>query len=586
MAANMVTRMASRVGRALALAHTVDAPVTRQAAGKGIATDIQPSTRAGSGFASVLSGILGSNNGYAPPPPGTYATYRRIRSDPTVALALAATTMPVQFAPWVYEAKDEVPDEWVEFAQSMLDPLRWDFVQQANRRWYYGWQSFEREYEIKDGRLVITRLKPLLPDVTEALVNERGSLVGLANGKTRLSADQMVWATYDSEADDPYGRSVFENIRHVWHDYNETLKNLGKYVIKNSGIIPVLTYPWNGKGTDGSGANADNLDLARTLLHQVTHALGIAIPNKIDPIYDDVATDMLRNGAHITELLGWQIKTLDFRSGAGAEISASAKHYESLMVRGLLRPERSLLEGTNGTLAEAAVHTDTGMAIADMLHHENTFIIQRPLDDVMAANFGDRARGAVTVKPGALTPAEKQYYRGFAEKVLTDPSNIDLLMAVADFDGIMDKGDVPKAAEVIDLSDVARAPDPGAAPTDQPAAPAPDQRETVRQGVETAIADMALNGAQVASIVTLAQQLASGLLPKEAVREIMLAAFPNISPDRINRIVAVLDKFVPPVPPAPPPRPQDPPTGRRGERDAKLSRSARVLAQRLRDGAI
>ncbi len=59
--------------------------------------------------------------------------------------------------------------------------------------------------------------------------------------------------------------------------------------------------------------------------------------------------------------------------------------------------------------------------------------------------------------------------------------------------------------------------------------------------------EAALNGAQVTSLVSLATSVATGSLPKATALAIATAAFPLISPERINEIFDSLDGFTPAV---------------------------------------
>lgn len=446
-------------GMRMAITAPVDLADAKPAA--GAIAKRQPSGntygRVGSGICSTIGQLLG-NLGYAEPPPGTFEVYRKIKSNPTVALAYAATVYPVQFAPWTYEAADGTPDEWVEFAQDQMDAIKWDFVQQACRRFYYGFQAFERVYDVKDGRLGIERLKPLMPDITRPIVDEFGTIIGLENGgakfgqgnrePVRLTVDKIVWTTFDSEGDDPFGRSVLENVRDVWSNWCSGARNLGKYVTKNAGIIPVVIYPYDTQAWN-DGQLMDAQLAAQRVIDSLWSANGIAMPMKVADVFAGVAQEILRNGGDIQQLLAYQIKTLDFKSGAGAEIIDAMKHDEALMVRGMLRPERSLLESENGSRADAVQHTDTGLATSDMLHHENCEYATGILDDLLVANWGEKARGAVKVMPGALTSEERDFFRDLAKAVIA--AHPDLLYATTDIDALWDKAGIPKSREVIDL---------------------------------------------------------------------------------------------------------------------------------------
>ena len=52
---------------------------------------------------------------YSPTLPATYATYRLIRKQPTVAFVRAMSMAPIVASTWSFKAKDGVPDDWVKF---------------------------------------------------------------------------------------------------------------------------------------------------------------------------------------------------------------------------------------------------------------------------------------------------------------------------------------------------------------------------------------------------------------------------------------------------------------------------------------
>lgn len=86
--------------------------------------------------------------------------------------------------------------------------------------------------------------------------------------------------------------------------------------------------------------------------------------------------------------------------------------------------------------------------------------------------------------------------------------------------------------------------------TEAPDAAKPTPTPAPAQAADTTAKDTALNGAQVASLVEVAAQIANGQLPEKVGLEILLAAFPGIDPARINRIIAGLRNFTPDAPAA------------------------------------
>ena len=106
------------------------------------------------------------------------------------------------------------------------------------------------------------------------------------------------------------------------------------------------------------------------------------------------------------------------------------------------------------------------------------------------------------------------------------------------------------------------------APVALPSGEGDDSEDGIQDETPAAGQDMqslALNGAQIAELQNMAQQVALGQLPPNAARELMLAAFPSIDPARVDKIIGAMSGFVPR------PGPED--------ADALQARSARRIAK-------
>ncbi len=62
------------------------------------------------------------------------------------------------------------------------------------------------------------------------------------------------------------------------------------------------------------------------------------------------------------------------------------------------------------------------------------------------------------------------------------------------------------------------------------------------------VQDQALNGAQIASMLTIAQQIAGGQIPVDTGQAMIVAAFPNLTPEQVDSIVGPLRAFKPAAP--------------------------------------
>lgn len=428
----------------------------------GQQTQKQIPARPGAGFAS---GILGLGNGYSVGR-GTFEHYREMRGNPTVALALAASTCPIKAAAWMYKADDGVSDEVTKFIQAEMDRLKPTLMRDMTRAVWMGFQPFEKVWQLKDGRYSIERMHALLQELSIPFLDDRGRLVRVKNGDAELDPSEFVWHVYDQEGDDPYGRSRFENIRKVYARLNNAASKMDGYIQKNAGIIPTLYYtPGRGPGLDG--VERDNSEHAANLIRQLQGGNGVLIPQEFAPWAEDFLTKGSSVG-DVANLFTWRLNFLETRSGAGAEIITAVEHEEKLLVRGMLVPERAITEGQFGTKAEAEAHGDIMLSIAEEeLQSIVRTINAQIVDDLLVFNFGPSMRGKVQVVPGPLTDADKRFARSILTAVLTNPANVDLLLTTTDIDSLFDRADWPKVREVIDNAGLPDPSNPGVPPEGQ-----------------------------------------------------------------------------------------------------------------------
>ncbi len=384
---------------------------------------------------------------------GEYNTYREMRTCPTVAIARAAAMAPVKAAGWFVEATDNDDgkyDEVVDFVQRAIEPVAGDLVRNSLYAWDYGWQGAEIVWGVREGRVVPERLNFLKVDDTKILTDEQGTVTGLKQKQFEVPESKTYIYTYDGECGDPYGRSRMENIReHAWRPWRETINKLGKYISKHAGVISTMRYPV-GEGQIGlTGATFANEEIAAATLQNLGKGAGVAFPVTFEPWQ----AEAIRAGASFDSLT-WNIGFLEPSSGAGGEMMSFAKYCDSLICRGLLVPERAILEGQHGTKAEAESQGDVAVEIAE---EENQLIwegIQRQIVYRMVlANFGRAAAEAVRVKAAPLSEPEKRLAARIIETVFTNPANADLLLSMLDLDAMLDTVKLPKAKETVDQTE-------------------------------------------------------------------------------------------------------------------------------------
>jgi len=143
----------------------------------------------------------------------SFKVYRLMKSNPTISLARAVATIPIKTSDWILSKDEDVPDDIYEWVDNQINWLKDKVLDDCLLALDYGFQAFEKIYELKDGTWFITRLKPLLPDITSILTDDYGNYVGVKQSDIYLPVEKTLLYTYDGEHGNLMGRSRHENIR-------------------------------------------------------------------------------------------------------------------------------------------------------------------------------------------------------------------------------------------------------------------------------------------------------------------------------------------------------------------------------------
>ena len=395
------------------------------------------------GVAGVSSAIF-PIPGFDAPLAGTYQTYRMMRRNPTIAIARMAATAPIKAADWSFEKQDDAPNGAMELIEAAIEPVLRLVVREMTRALDYGFQSFELVWELQDTFLVPHKIKPLIPDKTQIVIDKStGAFAGLKQGAVELEPAKSLLFTYDGEGSNFYGRSRMENCRDTWSNWRSTVNRIGRYVGKVSGVIPMVRYPI-GSSQDADGAKQSNFDLATKVLQQLGQGHGVAWPVELA----GWAEDMVRQGVDPEKLYAWRITFLESKGQHGQSLMSVLKGFDVYLIRGWLVPERAVTEGQHGTKAEAEAHIDVAILGAEEVLQDIALTINWHLiDKILILNYGPEAAGTVKVTPAPLVDAKRQLVRTIMEKVLTQPGTADLLLAMLNIDAMIEQSGLPKREE-------------------------------------------------------------------------------------------------------------------------------------------
>lgn len=359
--------------------------------------------------------------------PGTYSTYRIMMAHPTVALTRASVFAPVLAGSWFYEshAEDENEDA-CELVQKTFEKIRQRILGDALRSLDFGFQAFELTWDKdRDGYSVPTA-KPLLPELTTIVVDDNGNVTGIKNGDVTLKVGEFLLINYDVEGSNHYGRSRLENIRRVWANYLAIEDKAFQLDSKAAGIIPLIYFPADTRlpGTNdpnSGGTDQSNFAVARRIASDVREGRGVAVEN-----FAGQADGTPEQAAALADKSDWKIETVDI-GNAGPSQSAileKLKYYDQMLVRGYLRSERTVIEAnTAGSRADAESHsagisdTDTDLVHASIVEQINRQVV----DEMLALNFGEAARGTVWISPREVVDERRATMSLLLQSALSDP---------------------------------------------------------------------------------------------------------------------------------------------------------------------
>ncbi len=366
---------------------------------------------------------------FGPPPNPGFNTWAKMRANPVIALVRLAATFPIRRMELVVEATDDAPAGAEEFIEETITPHLRVLIKEALRALDYGFAPFELVYAQEKGSIVIKRIKALSPAQTIIKQDENGLFSGLKQGVVELTRDESLLYTYDREYDDLYGRPRHENIRVIWHHWNSLLGSYANYATKVSSIIPVLRFP--GEETriiDGQEVSTE--EIAQEVLNNLASAKGVGIESS--PIDRSVET-MQEYGVNPESFAAWSLTFVEASSSHGQDLLNAIEHYEKLMVRGWLMPERSILEGHHGTKAEAATHTDLGIAASSEIQHDLLNLINNQvLNRMLNLNYGPDAVDTLKYSVISVSPRERDFMFQTAREIYRTLASKDGLAGIQD----------------------------------------------------------------------------------------------------------------------------------------------------------
>lgn len=355
---------------------------------------------------------------------GTYKQLREIRKDPTIILARALLISCVQSGSWNIETDEDVSDDVKEFIEHIL-PLRDDYIYNvvAFGKVDYGWMGFEKIFKVNKGRIEIEYLKPLLHDITNILVTKNGHFNGyrqqniISAMAVDLFPEKCLHTAFDVEAGNFYGIPLLENIRKSCNDWVDCNEGAKRYDKKLAGTHWVIYYPPGLATIDGESVKNDVT--AGKILDALQSSGSVAIPTTVIEVIQEL------NTKEAATVYAWKVELLEDSGTKQESFGARLKYLDSQKVRGLLMPERSLLEGQFGTKAEAGEHISLMLNNLESIDRQITRMTNEQLvNQLVLLNFGQEMVGRVRLVSAPLVDEQIGFLRELY-KSKSDP-NIDL----------------------------------------------------------------------------------------------------------------------------------------------------------------
>lgn len=403
---------------------------------------------------------IGQVPGSFPPQPGTYEVYRKMTSHPTIALARSIVTAPIIASNWAYTVRrpdgkilrkpavntgsladpvDRMLEDRLKFIRDMLEPIRHQFLAEALRALDFGWRPFEKIWAVEQQRIVLRKLKPLLPDFTFVMVDPKGNFAGLSQMGTQLETNKSLIITMDGEAGNLYGRSRHENSRYAWNSWHQVDQRAAQLGTKLASIIPMVHYPL-GQSRDATGQMRDNGDLADVILNGLGSGRGVKLPNLF------ASTDDPRISASLAGQSSWMVSFLEASTASNslASLTERQRYYDALMFRGWLRPERTGLEARHGSRADADRHSDTAITDSELIHNNicnqlNAHVV----NDLLRWNFGEEAMDTVQITAAPLADTKRLVLQKMLEAIWKSPEMLAKFVAQTDLNAVYEAMEIP-----------------------------------------------------------------------------------------------------------------------------------------------
>lgn len=367
---------------------------------------------------------------------------REMRTDPTIALVRSVFISPIAAGEWSIESDDGVPEDRIKFIKDQIVGRRQSIMEVGGYGSVdWGWVPWEKVYAFEGGRIVLHKLKPLLQDITTILIDPvTGAFAGFKQSNFGrniiIPLEASLLSSHQVEGTNWYGRSFLENAKGAYADWLECDLGARRYDKKIAGTHLKIFFPEGDNELDDGTVEA-NWDIAIKIGKNFESNGVIILP------------------AMPVDTPQWQVDILEDKGNKQASFVNRLVYKDVQKARAFTVPERTALEGEHGTKAEAGEHGDIAIINMELLDQTITKNINWHLvDQLLALNWGDGARGTVRLVSAPLDDDKKKIILDVYKAILADPSGFMEEFGNLDTDAMKDLLKLPKSKQVARVGSV------------------------------------------------------------------------------------------------------------------------------------
>lgn len=374
---------------------------------------------------------------------------REMRRDATLGFLRDLFKAPMLAAEWTVVSDEGFKDGEAIVEKCVLPRHRFLIHHIVRGLLDFGWQPFEMVHDYVDDMIVLAKVKPLLQDITEIVVDIHGNLIGLRNKPTYLNnlpqwagpwvevmhEEQVTFYT-DVEGTNWYGEPRMYRAEQPYDSWLTCEASAQRFDKKVAGAHWIVHYP-DGRSPFRGEEEVENAEIAKAILRELESSGSVAVPRSVAKEVEDL--DNLSD-----DKLGWKIELLSASTNTASSFVDRQKYQDALKARAIGIPERAVFEGQFGTKAEAEAHADFAIDAIEGFHVD---VVDRlnetEVDFLLEVNHGSSYKGRVKVKASPLSDVDRAKMRELYMAWFGSPDGAASEADAVDFDAVRQELGIP-----------------------------------------------------------------------------------------------------------------------------------------------